>query len=59
VEIAPGIRRIGPGLANVYLFEEAGAVTIVDAGMPGYWHALPAELVDPHSAWRADPRSRA
>jgi glyoxylase-like metal-dependent hydrolase (beta-lactamase superfamily II) len=44
VEIARGIRRIGPGLANVYLFEETGAVTIVDAGMPGYWHALPAEL---------------
>jgi glyoxylase-like metal-dependent hydrolase (beta-lactamase superfamily II) len=44
VEIAPGIRRIGPGVANVYLFEEAGAVTIVDAGMPGYWSALPAEL---------------
>ena len=44
MEIAPDIRRIGPGLANVYLFQEAGAVTIVDAGMPGYWRALPAEL---------------
>jgi glyoxylase-like metal-dependent hydrolase (beta-lactamase superfamily II) len=44
VEITPGVRRIGPGLANVYLIEEAGAVTIVDAGMPGYWSALPAEL---------------
>jgi glyoxylase-like metal-dependent hydrolase (beta-lactamase superfamily II) len=44
VEVAPGIRRIGPGLANVYLLEEAGAVTIVDAGMPGYWNALPREL---------------
>jgi glyoxylase-like metal-dependent hydrolase (beta-lactamase superfamily II) len=44
VEITPGIRRIGSGLANVYLFEEAGAVTIVDAGVPGYWRALPVEL---------------
>jgi len=44
VEIAAGIRRLGPGLANVYLFEEGGAVTIVDAGVPGYWRALPAEL---------------
>ena len=44
MEVAPGIRRIGPGLANVYLVEEAGAVTIVDAGMPGYWRALPREL---------------
>lgn len=45
MEVAPGIRRVGPGLANVYLVEEAGAVTIVDAGMPGYWKALPGELV--------------
>jgi glyoxylase-like metal-dependent hydrolase (beta-lactamase superfamily II) len=44
MKVAPGIHRIGPGVANVYLFEEAGAVTIVDAGMPGYWNALPAEL---------------
>lgn len=44
MEIAPGVHRIGPGVANVYLFEEAGAVTIVDAGMPGYWSALPTEL---------------
>ena len=44
MEIASGIRRIGPGLANVYLFGESGGVTIVDAGMPGYWRALPAEL---------------
>jgi glyoxylase-like metal-dependent hydrolase (beta-lactamase superfamily II) len=45
VEIAPGIRRIGAqGLVNVYLLEEAGAVTIIDAGLPGLWRELPAEL---------------
>ena len=44
MEVAPGIRRVGPGMVNVYLVEEAGAVTIVDAGMPGYWRDLPAEL---------------
>ena len=44
VEIAPGIRRLGPGLVNAYLVEERGGVTIVDAGAPGYWNALPAEL---------------
>ncbi len=44
MEITPGIRRIGSGLANVYLFEDAGDVTIVDAGVPGYWRALPVEL---------------
>jgi glyoxylase-like metal-dependent hydrolase (beta-lactamase superfamily II) len=44
VEIARGIRRLGPGLVNVYLLEEAGEVTIVDAGAAGYWDDLPAEL---------------
>jgi len=44
MEIAPGIRRLGPGLVNAYLLEDGGAVTIVDAGAPGYWGALPTEL---------------
>lgn len=44
MEIAPGIRRIGPGVANSYLLEESGEITIVDTGMPGYWKILPAEL---------------
>ncbi len=45
MEIAPGIRRLGNGLVNVYLLEEAGSVTIVDAGLSGYYtHELPAEL---------------
>ena len=44
MEIAPGIHRLGEGLVNVYLLEEAGEVTIVDAGAPGYWKSLPAEL---------------
>ena len=44
VEITSGIRRLGTGLANSYLVEERGAVTIVDCGAPAYWNALPAEL---------------
>jgi glyoxylase-like metal-dependent hydrolase (beta-lactamase superfamily II) len=44
MEIASGIRRIGQGMINSYLIEEAGAVTIVDAGVPGYYGDLPAEL---------------
>ncbi len=44
VEITPRIRRLGPGLANAYLVEDGGGVTIVDTGAPGYWDALPAEL---------------
>jgi glyoxylase-like metal-dependent hydrolase (beta-lactamase superfamily II) len=44
VEIAKGIHRIGTGLVNVYLIQEAGEVTIIDAGAPGYWGDLPAAL---------------
>jgi glyoxylase-like metal-dependent hydrolase (beta-lactamase superfamily II) len=45
VEVAPGIRRLGKGLINAYLLEEAGGVTIVDTGVPGYYSRdLPAEL---------------
>jgi glyoxylase-like metal-dependent hydrolase (beta-lactamase superfamily II) len=31
-------------LVNSYLVEHAGEVTIVDAGVPGYWGKLPEEL---------------
>jgi len=44
MKIAPGIHRIGSGLVNSYLIEEAGEVTIIDAGLPSYWSDLPAEL---------------
>ena len=44
MEIAPRVRRIGSGIVNVYLIEDGGAVTIVDAGAPSYWSDLPADL---------------
>ena len=45
MELAPSIRRLGNGMINVYLLEEAGGVTIVDTGAPGYYSRdLPAEL---------------
>jgi glyoxylase-like metal-dependent hydrolase (beta-lactamase superfamily II) len=44
MEIAPSIRRLGNGTVNAYLVEESGGVTIVDAGLPGYWALLPGEL---------------
>jgi glyoxylase-like metal-dependent hydrolase (beta-lactamase superfamily II) len=44
MEIAPRIRRLGEGIVNSYLVEDAGGVTIVDAGAPSYWNDLPAEL---------------
>jgi glyoxylase-like metal-dependent hydrolase (beta-lactamase superfamily II) len=44
MRITDGVHRLGPGLVNAYLLEEAGEVTIIDAGMPGDWSDLPAEL---------------
>ncbi len=44
MKITTGIHRIGTGLVNAYLIEENGEVTIIDAGLPGYWRDLPAEL---------------
>jgi glyoxylase-like metal-dependent hydrolase (beta-lactamase superfamily II) len=39
-----GVSRVGDDIVNVYLVEEAGSVTIVDAGVPGYWTSLPRAL---------------
>ncbi|HSS36579.1 MAG TPA: MBL fold metallo-hydrolase [Patescibacteria group bacterium] len=44
MQIAPGIHRLGSGIVNSYLVEDAGSITIVDAGAPAYWGELPAEL---------------
>lgn len=43
-EVAPRIRRLGDAIVNSYLVEDGGEITIVDAGVPGYWGLLPAEL---------------
>ena len=41
MKIAPGIHRIGGNsMINAYLVEQAGEVTIVDAGIPGYYKDL-------------------
>jgi glyoxylase-like metal-dependent hydrolase (beta-lactamase superfamily II) len=45
MQIAPGIHRVGPdSIVNSYLLAEGGEVTIIDAGAPGHWGRLPAEL---------------
>src|SRR4051812_35029074 len=44
VEIAPGVHRIGNGTINSYLISDGGEITIIDAGVPGYYGDLPAEL---------------
>ena len=44
MEITPGVRRIGNGMVNCYLVAEGNAVTLIDAGLPGYWDDLIDEL---------------
>ena len=54
MRIADGIHRLGSGLVNSYLLVDGTAVTIVDAGLPGQWNDLLAEL----ERDRAQPRRR-
>jgi glyoxylase-like metal-dependent hydrolase (beta-lactamase superfamily II) len=45
MKIAPSIHRIGnKSIVNSYIIEEAGELTIIDAGVPGYFSDLPREL---------------
>jgi glyoxylase-like metal-dependent hydrolase (beta-lactamase superfamily II) len=44
MQIADGVHRLGTGLVNAYLLVDGGAITVIDAGLPGYWSDLQAEL---------------
>lgn len=45
MRIAQSIHRLGDkSIVNSYLIEEAGEVTIIDAGMPGHYNQIPREL---------------
>lgn len=44
MKLAPSLHRIGSDLVNVYLVEEAGQVTVIDAGVSGLWSDLEREL---------------
>ena len=44
MQIATGIHRLGSGLVNSYLIDDGGGVTVIDAGLPGYWSDLLVEL---------------
>jgi glyoxylase-like metal-dependent hydrolase (beta-lactamase superfamily II) len=44
MRLAPSLHRLGEEIVACYLVEEAGAVTIVDAGVPAYYSDLAAEL---------------
>ena len=44
MRLAPSLHRVGSDLVNSYLVEDAGGVTVIDAGLPGHWKELQAEL---------------
>jgi glyoxylase-like metal-dependent hydrolase (beta-lactamase superfamily II) len=45
MKIAPGIHRIGDNsMINAYLVEDAGEVTIIDAGISGFYRDIDREL---------------
>src|SRR5947209_9401604 len=44
MEVGAGVRRFGSRYVNCYLVEEKGRLTLLDAGLPGYWEGLLREL---------------
>jgi glyoxylase-like metal-dependent hydrolase (beta-lactamase superfamily II) len=44
MRLAPSLHRVGSDLVNSYLVEDADGVTVIDAGLPGHWKELQAEL---------------
>lgn len=43
-ELGNGVRRLGSKYVNFYLIEEGGRLTLLDAGLAGYWEGLLQEL---------------
>ncbi|WP_254281177.1 MBL fold metallo-hydrolase [Frigoribacterium sp. VKM Ac-2836] len=44
MELAPSLRRIGNDIVAAYLVVTPEGVTLIDAGLPGLWSELVAEL---------------
>ena len=44
MEVADGVHRFGTRMVNWYLVERGGGITLVDAGMRGYWPQLTRAL---------------
>ncbi len=44
MQITSGLHRIGSDVVNSYLIVDGDEVAIIDAGLPGYWRLLIAEL---------------
>jgi glyoxylase-like metal-dependent hydrolase (beta-lactamase superfamily II) len=46
MEVADGVHRFGTRMVNWYLIERGGRLTLIDAGMRGYWPQLTDALRD-------------
>lgn len=44
MQITSGLYRVGSPVVNSYLIVDPDGITIIDAGLPGYWKPLQAEL---------------
>ena len=44
VQHPPGIHRLGDRMVNFYLVEDPAGLVLIDAGLPGHWDALVAQL---------------
>ena len=44
MELRPHLHRIGNDIVAAYLVDTAEGITVIDAGLPGHWHDLRAEL---------------
>jgi glyoxylase-like metal-dependent hydrolase (beta-lactamase superfamily II) len=44
MELQPHLRRIGNDIVAAYLVDTAEGITVIDAGLPGHWSDLKAEL---------------
>jgi glyoxylase-like metal-dependent hydrolase (beta-lactamase superfamily II) len=44
MQIGKGLYRVGSDIVNSYLIVDQNGITIIDAGLPGYWKLVQAEL---------------
>ncbi|MEV3860675.1 MBL fold metallo-hydrolase [Streptomyces sp. NPDC050095] len=44
MKLAPHLHRLGNDKVSCYLIDTPEGITLVDAGLPGHWHDLQAEL---------------
>lgn len=50
-DVGHGVYRFGDGHLNWYIVQEAGALTVIDGGMPAHWDALVQWLAGRDRSW--------